>query len=62
MYRRNVEGMPWQSSAFIRTNDGGLAMTAESIAGFNMNKNERKYHHTDLGEVLISILGWKIKV
>lgn len=49
-----------QSGAFVKTGRGGLAITSESIANFNMKKNERKYIHTDLGKVLIDILGWRM--
>lgn len=48
-----------QSGAFVRTKKGGLAITAESMSNYKLDKSERIYVHTDLGTALVSILGWR---
>ena len=48
-----------QSGAFVRTEEGGLAITAESMSNYKLDKSERTYVHTDLGTALVSILGWR---
>ena len=50
-----------QTGAFIRTKNGGLAITSESMSNYKFDKNERTYVHTDLGTALVAILGWRPK-
>lgn len=46
--------------AFTRINNG-FALTKDSFSKYTLDKKERTYIHTDLGNALVNILGWKIK-